>query len=117
MLRAFARVASEKGITDAVLKSVVVLMKDGMGTANLGGFVYKRRISRPSRGKSGGYRVLLFYRKDDRVFFAHGFAKSDMENINRRELTALKKHAALYMGFTYAQLDLLLQQRQLFEIM
>jgi hypothetical protein len=72
---------------------------------------------RSGRGKSGGYRVLLFYREDDRVFFAHGFAKSDTANIDHRELSALKKHADLYMSFTDAQLNVLLQQHQLIEIM
>jgi hypothetical protein len=117
MLRAFERFASKEGITNDVLKSVVALMKDGIVSADLGGFVYKQRVPRPGGGKSGGYRVLLFYREDDRVFFVHGFAKSDMANINRRELTTLKQHASLYMSLPDAQLDILLQQRQLFEIM
>jgi hypothetical protein len=117
MLRPFERFASKEGITNDVLRSVVALIKDGVVSANLGGFVYKQRVSRSGGGKSGGYRILLFYREDNRVFFAHGFAKSDMANINRRELAALKQHADMYMGFTDAQLDMLLQRRQLFEIM
>jgi hypothetical protein len=117
MLRTFERFASKERITNDVLKSVVALLRNGDVSADLGGFVYKQRVPRPGGGKSGGYRVLLFYREDDRVFFAHGFAKSDKANTNQRELATLKQHARLYMSLTDAQLDILLQQRQLFEIM
>lgn len=115
-LPAFERFAAKAGINDDVLKSVVAHMADGRINANLGGFVYKQRVPRPGEGKSGGYRVLLFYREGDRVFFAHGFAKSDRPNISRRELAALKLQADLYMGFTDTQLTTLLRQGKLIEI-
>lgn len=47
-------------------------MENGLVDADLGGFLYKKRIARPGGGKSGGYRTLLSARIDSRYVFLHG---------------------------------------------
>ncbi len=42
----------------------------------LGGGIVKQRVARPGKGKSGGYRTLILFRRGDRAIFAFGFAKS-----------------------------------------
>jgi hypothetical protein len=55
----------------------------------LGGEVYKARAARrPGEGKSGGYRVVVFFRSEERTFFVYGFAKSGKANIDQGELRA-----------------------------
>ncbi len=54
--------------------------------ADLGGGVIKQRIARPGQGRSGGYRVLMAYRRDARAVFFYGFAKSERDNVDDDEL-------------------------------
>ena len=57
--------------------------------ADLGGGVIKQRLARPGQGRSGGYRVLIAYRRDVKAVFLYGFAKSERDNVDDDEfLTA-----------------------------
>lgn len=58
--------------------------------ADLGGFLYKKRVARLGGGKSGGYRTLLSARIGSRYVFLHGFPKSDKANITQDERKALE---------------------------
>jgi hypothetical protein len=55
----------KKGITDYELKEVVGKLEAGQADANLGGDVYKVRIARSGEGKSGGYRVVVLFKKEE----------------------------------------------------
>jgi hypothetical protein len=78
--RWFVRCARRAGITDARLMEAVARAERGLVDADLGGGLIKQRVARDGKGKSGGYRTLIAYRKADRAFFVFGFAKSRMEN-------------------------------------
>ena len=65
----------------------------GLVDADLGGGVLKQRIARPGRGKSGGYRTIIFFRQGDRAVFAYGFAKSDRANLDAEEEKQFKEAA------------------------
>jgi hypothetical protein len=45
---------------------------------------------------------LLLFRQGERAIFAYGFAKNDRDNIDRTELAAFRKAAALFLGFDEA---------------
>ncbi len=47
---------------------------------------------------------MLAYRQSDRAFFVYGFAKNERDNIDARELKALKQLAAIQLGLSEAQL-------------
>jgi hypothetical protein len=51
----------------------------------------KKRIARPGRGKSGGFRTLVATNKANRWFFVFGFPKSARSNIDKDEEEGLKK--------------------------
>ncbi|MCL2232063.1 MAG: type II toxin-antitoxin system RelE/ParE family toxin [Treponema sp.] len=89
----FDRFAAKEDITDDELKDAVNQLEADQSDANLGGGVYKVRVARPGEGKSGGYRVIVFFRSGERVFFTYGFAKSARSNIDQGELQVLKKRA------------------------
>lgn len=59
--------------------------------ADLGGGIIKQRVARTGKGRSGGYRTLIAYRRGKRAVFLYGFAKSERENIGRDELAELQK--------------------------
>ena len=90
MTKPFTRFASREGIADAALCEVVRRAEAGLIDADLGGGVVKLRLARKGRGKSGGFRVIVLFRRGARTFFVYGFAKSDRDNIRRDELRAFR---------------------------
>lgn len=86
----FARWQAGEKLPDAALCEAVKEMEDGLIDADLGGFLYKKRVARPGGGKSGGYRTLLSARMGERYVFLHGFSKSDKANITQDEKKALE---------------------------
>lgn len=71
----------------------------GQWDADLGGGVFKQRIAREGGGKSGGFRTIILFKVGGHSFFVHGFAKNEKANITPKELKALKKLAATFLGF------------------
>ena len=56
-----------------------------LGTS-LGAGLYKARMARKDDGKSGGYRVLYFYKPVDMpIFLLTIFAKNEKDNITKSE--------------------------------
>ena len=55
----FARWQAGEKLPDAALCRAVHEMEAGLIDADLGGFLYKKRVARLGGGKSGGYRTLL----------------------------------------------------------
>jgi hypothetical protein len=101
----FTRFAAKEGIHDSELRDIVTQLEAGQADADLGGGVYKVRTSRPGEGKSGGYRVMVFFKSSERTFFVYGFAKSDRGNINRKQLERFKIAAKVTFAYTDKQLD------------
>jgi hypothetical protein len=75
------------------------------------------RIARPGEVKSGGYRVVVFFRSEDRTFFVYGFAKSDRENINEGDLRVYKKRAKKVFSFTDEEIRVRLKNRSFIEVL
>lgn len=73
--------------------------------ADLGGGLIKQRVARPGGGRSGGYRVMVFYRSGDRAVFVYGFAKNDRANLNRDEVETFQAAAKVVLGLTQAQVE------------
>jgi len=114
--RQFNKWAYKEGITDKLLRVAVAEMEEGLVDADLGGNVYKKRVALQGRGKRGGARTLLAYRIGKKAFFMYGFAKNELDNIDDKELKALKQLAAIQLGWSDEQLTLALQHGKLFEV-
>ena len=113
----FTRFADKEGIADGELKEMVNQLEAGQADADLGGGVYKVRISRSGEGKSGGYRVIVFFRSEERTFFEYGFAKSDRDNIDEGDLRVFKKRAKNAFLLTDEQIRDRLKKRIFIEIL
>ncbi len=87
----FNKWASKNKMHDSALESALNDLLQNKGVSNLGGNLYKIRVSKVTGGKSGGYRTLVAYKKDDFAIFIYAFAKNEKENLKRDELTLLKK--------------------------
>ena len=112
----FNRFADKEGITDEELTEAANLLEAGKADADLGGGVFKMRVARPGEGKSGGYRIIVFFRSEERTFFVYGFAKSDRDNISKRELKIYKKRAKEALSYTDDQMGDRLRKRVFIEV-
>lgn len=100
----FSVFADKEGISDQSLKDVATALEEGKIDADLGGGVFKQRLARQGGGKSGGYRLIIFFKKDARIFFVYGFPKSERENITAIELRNAKRLAKALLNSTEEQL-------------
>ena len=102
----FDRWASTEGIVDADLCRAASEAFKGHVEADLGGYLFKKRIARSGGGKSGGYRTILGFRKSNaaRIFFLHGFPKNARANISIKEREALSIVAGGLVDASEAQI-------------
>lgn len=116
MTRWFARWARRERLTDAALGSAVAEMSRGLVDADLGGGLVKKRIARAGGGKSGGFRTLLATNLRDRWVFLYGFAKSERENIDDKQLHDLQRLARTYLSISEADVRRLVEAGVLQEV-
>ena len=100
----FARFAKKTRITDVDLWNAAQLANEGVIDADLGGGVIKQRIAAAGKGKSGGSRSIILFRKNDRAVYVYGFEKKDFANIGPNELEAFRELAQVVLGYTNAEI-------------
>jgi hypothetical protein len=111
----FQQWARKEGVTDDALRQAITEIGEGLVEANLGGSVYKKRVALPGRGKRGGARTLVAFRRADKAFFIYGFAKNRQANVKENELKALKLLASQLLGYTDAALTIAINVNELIE--
>ncbi len=114
--KTFARWTRKEGVADTALRAAVEEMRAGLVDANLGAGLVKKRIARPGRGKSGGWRTVLATNLRDRWVFLYGFAKNERDNVDEDELRSLKLLAQTYLGFDEDTIDRLVEAGELKEV-
>lgn len=112
----FARWQAGEGLHDTALCRAVKEIQGGLVDADLGCFLYKQRVARPSGGKRGGYRTLLSARIGRRYVFLHGFRKNDQANITMNEKRALQYAGKVFLELSSENLLKALQANVLLEV-
>ena len=112
----FARWQAGENLPDAALCKAVQEMESGLIDADLGGFLYKKRVARLGGGKSGGYRTLLSARIGSCYVFLHGFPKSDKANITQDERKALQFAGKVFLELSAENLAKALESGVLLEV-
>jgi hypothetical protein len=113
----FNRWATKMEIEDETLKTAINEITAGLHNGSLGGHLFKKRIGLKGRGKSGGVRTIVVFKKDEKAFFVYGFAKNKRANISEIEERSLKKLGALYLAFNDDALNYAIKNRQLMEVL
>ena len=108
-----ARFTRREKIDRASLCEAIARAERGLIDADLGGGLIKQRVARRGKGRSGGYRTLIAFRRADRAVFLFGFAKSQRENIATDDLKTVRQVAARFLAFTAQELQ---QARELGEV-
>lgn len=114
--RAAARFCKSEGITDRQLADAIERAERGLIDADLGGGLIKQRIARRGKGKSGGWRTLIAYRKAQRAVFLSGFAKNDMDNISPNLTAALKDAASDLLSLSTTEIAARIAEQLLTEV-
>ena len=65
----FHKWAKKNFISDTMLMETLENLSDNLSTSNLGGELFKVRTKRTGQGKSGGFRTLVAFKKDDNNFY------------------------------------------------
>lgn len=112
----FHRLAEFEGLSDLQIVEIVEEMEAGLHNGDLGGGVFKKRIAIGSRGKRGGLRSIVAYKKGDKAIFLYGYAKNVQDNISKSEKEAFKKLSKAYLILNDLSLKKLLNQRELIEV-
>ena len=105
-----------KSLDDSALCAAVEEMMQGLIDADLGGYIVKKRVALPGRGKSGGARTIVATKKGKRWFFIFGFAKNDKANITASELERLQSFASDLVSLSDKSLDEVVKEGKLVEI-
>jgi hypothetical protein len=100
MTKQFSKWIKKQRIGQNELKNALNELYSDNYEANLGGYLYKKRIRFIGRGKSGSGRTIICYKKDDRAIFIHGFSKNEKANLSTKELVALKEFSKLLIGLS-----------------
>lgn len=104
-IASFRKFSESEGITEDVLRATIREIEAGLIHADLGGGLFKQRVRRPGGGKSGGFRVLVGFRKGDRAFFLYGYAKNERTNVTRAELLAYRQFATLLLSLSESDIE------------
>jgi hypothetical protein len=110
------RFSRHERIRDASLREAIGRAERGLVDADLGGGLMKQRVARQGQGKSGGYRTIVAYRKQDRAIFLYAFAKNERENISAEELDSLRILGANWLNATSHQIARAIEEGILQEI-
>ncbi len=114
----FNRWARDETITDSDLRKAAAEIVAGQVEADLGGYLFKKRLAQAGKGKSGGYRTIVGYRKadSDRLVFLYAFPKNAKANISSKEEAALSLAAADFLTATDQQIGALMEYGAIWEI-
>ncbi|MGH8709360.1 MAG: type II toxin-antitoxin system RelE/ParE family toxin [Burkholderiales bacterium] len=114
--KSFSRWARKEGVRDKALLEAAEEMRHGLVDAQLGGGLVKKRVARAGGGKRGGYRVLAATDLRLRCVFLFGFAKSERDDLDDKELAGLKRLAHAYLGLDEDAVERALALGQLVEV-
>lgn len=111
-----SRQLKKSGLSDNELKKAISEFLEGLHDGNLGNRLYKKRVPRHGKGKRGGARTILFFKKGKRLIFLHVFAKNEKGNITKEEREVLKRLADTFDAYSEKMIEELIQKGVLIEI-
>lgn len=116
MTKHFSKWVSKQKISDEYLKTALSELEAGHFEANLGGYLYKKRVRFEGQGKSGSGRTIICYKKEDRAIFIHGFAKNEKENLSQKELHVFKEFSRIIMKLSASEIQIAIENGDFIEV-
>lgn len=102
-------------LDDQYVKNVLSDIFEGRAIP-LGSKLYKIRAAQEGKGKSGGFRNIFFWKRDERIIFCLLFGKNEQDNLSADEKKALKILSDEYDRLAEAEIKVLIKKNQFKEI-
>ena len=103
-------------MNDKILRDTVIEIEKGLYDAKLSAHLYKKRIGFSGKGKRGGYRTIIMFKKGYRAFFIYGYSKNQKSNLNQEEKEVCKDFVELFLDYSEKQLERALDCCELLEV-
>jgi hypothetical protein len=116
MTKNFLKWVSKQKIPDEYLETALSELEAGHFEANLGVYLYKKRVRFEGQGKSGSGRTIICYKKEDRAIFIHGFAKNEKENLSPKELRVFKEFSQIIMKLSANEIQVAIENGDFIEV-
>ena len=116
MTKQFAKWATKHEIPEHELAKALKELINGNFEANLGGNIYKKRIRFEGKGKSGSGRTIIWYKKEDKAIFIHGFAKKQKSNLSKKELIVFKELSKILIALSPEGIDVAITNGDFIEV-
>jgi hypothetical protein len=116
MTKQFSKWAYSQNVDEKEFSVALKEVQSGKFEANLGGYLYKKRIRFKGKGKSGSARTIICYKKDDRAIFIHGFAKNEKSNLSKKEFLALKEFSKILFNLSAEAIKIALENGDFIEV-
>ncbi len=112
----FTKWAKKQRLSDRKLLKAIKDMQNNLSCADLGGGLYKVRVSSEQQGKSSGSRIIIVYKREDRVVIVYGFMKNEQKNLTVQELKSFKTLAKDILSLSQSDLAHAIEQNVFMEI-
>jgi len=111
--------AVKEGISENALLDAAEEIVAGKVEANLGSYLFKKRLARQGGGKRGGYRTIVGFRRpnSERIIFLYAFAKKDRSTISMKEEAALSLAAGALLFASDEQVQSLISAGAICEVL
>ena len=116
MTKQFDNWLSKQEIQNNELKNALNELDSGNFDANLGAYLFKKRVRFIGKGKRSSGRTIICYKKDDRAIFIHGFAKKEKDNLSIKELLVFKELSKILINLSLTDIDLAIKNGDLIEV-
>ena len=111
----FQRELKDFGLDDEDIKVVLDDIFKGRAIP-LGFKMYKIRGAKKGHGKSGGFRNIFFWKKDELIVFCLLLAKNERDNFNSDEEKALRMWSKEYSELTGDEINKSIEKKNFWEI-
>ena len=120
-VKKFSAEAKKERISDACLCQTVDdflnLNNEGQQRFSLGAGLYKLRVaSKLGKGKSGGSRTILAYKKESQIIWLHCFSKNEKGNVSEKELKKLKALSDILLNLSGDEILKLIELGEVIEV-
>ncbi len=116
MTKQFAKWVSKQEIPENEFSKALKELEAGSFEANLGTYLYKKRIRFKGKGKSSSGRTIICYKKEDRAIFIHGFAKNEKDNLSNKELLAFKEFSKILLALSLTKINIAIKNGDFIEV-
>ena len=114
--KSFHKWAQKAGLNNKSLKKAITEIETGLYDAKLGGYLLKKRVGLKDKGKRGGARTIIAFKKADKAIFVYGYTKNERANITEKEKKALSNLAQFCFTRNMQEIERLIETKALIEV-